>query len=104
MYNTWWSNISSIRYTKAQGGNGTEQLLIVGDGTNSAIWLWDDLSEGYGVSTDELTFVAELENFNNDTLTGSEIVFSSLWIHGKESFIIKKMYKSNLKWITGFKY
>ena len=70
--------VSSIRYTKAQGGNGTEQLLIVGDGTNSAIWLWDDLSEGYGVSTDELTFVAELENFNNDTLTGSEIVFSSL--------------------------
>ena len=70
--------VSSIKYTKAQGGNGTEQLLIVGDGTNSAIWLWDDLSEGYGVSTDELTFVAELENFNNDTLTGSEIVFSSL--------------------------
>ena len=70
--------VSSIRYTKAQGGNGTEQLLIVGDGTNSAIWLWDDLSEGYGVSTNELTFVAELENFNNDTLTGSEIVFSSL--------------------------
>ena len=70
--------VSSIRYTKAQGGNGTEQLFIVGDGTNSAIWLWDDLSEGYGVSTDELTFVAELENFNNDTLTGSEIVFSSL--------------------------
>ena len=50
----------------------------MGDGTNSAIWLWDDLSECYGVSTNELTFVAELENFNNDTLTGSEIVFSSL--------------------------
>ena len=36
------------------------------------------LSEGYGVSTNELTFVAELENFDNDTLTGSEIVLSSL--------------------------
>ena len=70
--------VSSIKYTKAQGGSGTEKLFIVGDGTNSAIWLWDDLSEGYGVSTNELTFVAELENFDNDTLTGSEIVLSSL--------------------------
>ena len=70
--------VSSIKYTKAQGGSGTEKLFIVGDGTNSAIWLWDDLSEGYGVSTNELTFVAELENFDNDTLTGSEIVLNSL--------------------------
>ena len=40
--------------------------------------------EGYGDKIEtpvvtmgiELTLVAELENFNNDTLTGSEIVFS----------------------------
>ena len=50
----------------------------MGDGTNSAIWLWDDLSQGYGVSTNELTFVAKLENFDNDNLTGSEIVFGSM--------------------------
>ena len=38
---------------------------------------WDDLSQGYK-STNELTFVAKLENFNNDNLTGSEIVFGAI--------------------------
>ena len=70
--------VSSIRYTKAVGGNGLEQFFVVGDGTNSAIWMWDDLSQGYGVSTNELTYIAKLENFNNDSLTGSEIVFGTL--------------------------
>ena len=54
------------------------KFLVVGDGTNSAIWLWDDLSEGYGISTNELTLVATLPNFDNDTLTGSEITFGTL--------------------------
>ena len=39
---------------------------------------WDDLSEGYGISTNELTLVASLPNFNNDNFTGSEIVFGSI--------------------------
>ena len=45
---------------------------------NSAIWLWDDLSEGYGVSDNELTLVATIPNFDNDTLMGSEITFGSI--------------------------
>ena len=70
--------ISSIRYTDSVSGTGSEVFLIAGDGTNSAIWLWDDLSEGYGLSNNELTLVASLQNFDNDDLTGSEIIFSSL--------------------------
>ena len=70
--------ISSIRFTKATSGSGTEQIFIVGNGTDSAIWLWDDLSQGYGVSNNELTFIAELENFDNDTLSGSNIVLGTL--------------------------
>ena len=56
--------VSSIRYTKAVGGNGLEQFFVVGDGTNSAIWMWDDLSQGYGVSSNELTYIYKLENFH----------------------------------------
>jgi len=70
--------ISSIKFTDSTSGTGSEVFFITGDGTNSAIWLWDDLSQGYGVSDDELTLVATLPNFDNDTLTGSEIVFGSI--------------------------
>ena len=70
--------VSSIKYTDASNGTGSEVFLITGNGTSSAIWLWDDLSEGYGISDNELTFVAKLENFNNDTLTGTEIAFGTL--------------------------
>ena len=70
--------ISSIRYTDSVSGTGSEVFLIAGDGTNSAIWLWDDTSEGYGLGNNELTFVASLPDFNNDNLIGSEIIFSSL--------------------------
>ena len=70
--------VSSIRYTNATSGNGTEQIFIVGNGTDSAIWLWDDTSQGYGVGNSELTFIAELENFDNDTLSSSNIVLSTL--------------------------
>jgi len=70
--------VSSIKYTDSTSGTGSEVFLVVGDGTNSAIWLWDDLSEGYGISTNELTLVATLPNFDNDTLTGSEITFGAI--------------------------
>ena len=70
--------VSSIRYTKATSGNGTEQIFIVGNGTDSAIWLWDDTSQGYGVGNSELTFIAELENFDNDTLLASNIVLNTI--------------------------
>ncbi len=70
--------VSSIKYTDSTSGTGSEVFLVVGDGTNSAIWLWDDLSEGYGISTNELTLVATLPNFDNDTLTGSEITFGTI--------------------------
>ena len=70
--------VSSIRYTKATSGNGTEQIFIVGNGTDSAIWLWDDTSQGYGVGNSELTFIAELENFDNDTLSSSNIVLNTI--------------------------
>ena len=65
--------ISSIDLQIPLVAQGSE-VFITGDGTNSAIWLWDDLTQGYGVSDDELTLVATLPNFDNDTLTGSEIV------------------------------
>mgnify|MGYP001237289466 CR=1 FL=1 len=70
--------VQQIKFTKALGGDGLEHLFIVGNGTDSAIWMWDDKSEGYGVSNNELTFVVKLENFDNDTLTGSEIVFGTI--------------------------
>ena len=70
--------VSSIKYTDSTSGTGSEVFLVVGDGTNSAIWLWDDLSEGYGISDNELTLVATLPNFDNDTLTGSEITFGTI--------------------------
>ncbi len=70
--------VSSIKFTNATSGNGTEQIFIVGNGTDSAIWLWDDTSQGYGVSDDELTFIVELENFDNDTLSSSNIVFNTI--------------------------
>ena len=70
--------VSSIRYTKATSGNGTEHIFIVGNGTDSAIWLWDDTSQGYGVGNSELTFIAELENFDNDTLSASNIVLGTI--------------------------
>jgi len=54
-----------------------EIFLVAGDGTNSAIWMWDDLSQGYGISDNELTFVAHLENFDNDNLSSSQISFTS---------------------------
>jgi hypothetical protein len=59
-------------------GSGSEVFIIAGNGTDSTIWLWDDLSEGYGISTNELTLVASLPNFNNDNLTGSEITFGTI--------------------------
>jgi len=70
--------VSSIKYTDSTSGTGSEVFLVVGDGTNTAIWLWDDLSEGYGISDNELTLVATLPNFDNDTLTGSEITFGTI--------------------------
>ena len=70
--------VSSIKYTDSVSGTGSEVFMVVGDGTNSAIWLWDDLSEGYGVSDNELSLVATLPSFDNDTLTGSEIIFGSI--------------------------
>ena len=70
--------VSQIKYTDSTSGTGSEIFFVVGDGTNSAIWLWDDLSEGYGVSDNELTLVATLPNFDNDTLTGSEITFGTI--------------------------
>ena len=70
--------VASVRYTKATSGNGTGQIFIVGNGTDSAIWLWDDTSQGYGVGNSELTFIAELENFDNDTLLASNIVLNTI--------------------------
>ena len=70
--------ISSVKYTDSSTGSGSEVFLIAGDGTDTTIWLWDDLSQGYGISDNELTLVATLLNFNNDTLSGSEIVFNAL--------------------------
>ena len=70
--------VSSIRYTDSVSGSGSEVFIIAGNGTDSTIWLWDDLSEGYGISTNELTLVASLPNFNNDNLTGSEITFGTI--------------------------
>ena len=64
--------VSQIKYTDSTSGSGSEVFFVVRDGTNSAIWLWDDLSEGYGVSDNELTLVATIPNFDNDTLTGSK--------------------------------
>ena len=69
--------VSSIKYTNAQSNTGSEVFLVVGDGTNSEIWMWDDHSHGYGISDNELTYVAHLENFDNDNLSSSQISFTS---------------------------
>ena len=69
--------VSSIKYTNSTSNTGSEIFLITGDGTNSAIWMWDDLSQGYGISNNELTFVAHLENFDHDNLSSSQISFTS---------------------------
>ena len=71
--------ISSIKYTDSTSGTGSEVFLIAGNGSDTTIWLWDDLSEGYGIGDNELTLVANLPNFDNDLLTGSEIVFGTIW-------------------------
>ena len=67
-----------IKITEGGSGMPTSNIFIVGDGTHSAIWLWDDKSQGYGVSNSELTFIAELENFDNDTLSASNIVLNTI--------------------------
>ncbi len=52
-------------------------LVVSGDGTNSSVYLWEDGGNG-AISSSELTSLATLSNFDNDTLTGTEFSFTTL--------------------------
>ena len=57
----------------------TTFLIITGDGTNSAVFLWQDLFNDHGMfvnEPDELSLVALLNDFDNDTLTVSDIMLT----------------------------
>jgi len=59
----------------------TEQAFVVaGNGTHSYVYHWEDTDKCgtfYGEAT-ELTLVTKLDNFNNDSLTGTEFSFETI--------------------------
>ena len=69
--------ISGSDYEDVSGTN--DYLIVTGDGTNSALYLWQDLFNDHGQffeESDELTLVALLNDFDNDTLTVSDIMLT----------------------------
>ena len=59
----------------------TEKAFVVaGNGTHSYVYHWEDTDKCgnfYGEAT-ELTLIAKLDNFNNDSLTGTEFSFETI--------------------------
>ena len=51
---------------------GDNMLFAVGDGTDSAVYFWDDTSSDVTVDTAELTQVALLNIVDNDTMTAAD--------------------------------
>ena len=70
----------AIQGTNYEDVSGTNDFLIItGDGTNSAVFLWQDLFNDHGMfvnEPDELSLVALLNDFDNDTLTVSDIMLT----------------------------
>ncbi len=70
----------AIQGTSYENVSGTNDFLIItGDGTNSAVFLWQDLFNDHGMfvnEPDELSLVALLNDFDNDTLTVSDIMLT----------------------------
>ena len=70
----------AIQGTSYEDVSGTNDFLIItGDGTNSAVFLWQDLFNDHGMfvnEPDELSLVALLNDFDNDTLTVSDIMLT----------------------------
>ena len=69
--------VSGSDYEDVSGTN--DYLIVTGDGTNSALYLWQDLFNDHGQffeESDELTLVALLNDFDNDTLTVSDIMLT----------------------------
>ena len=52
-------------------------LVVTGNSTNSSVYLWEDTGNG-AIASSELSSLATLSNFDNDTLTGSEFSFETL--------------------------
>ena len=73
-------------------GTGSEVFLVVGDGTNSAIWLWDDLSEGYAIKrifSDNIPDFSSTKAYTGHTLAASgaiEAVYSILALQNNVIF------------------
>ncbi|MDC3091407.1 FecR domain-containing protein [Rickettsiales bacterium] len=59
-------------------GNGTisDFLIVTGDGTDSAVFLWSDTSMGGSFDETELSLIAILEDIDNDSLSSSDFTLS----------------------------
>ena len=67
--------------------NGTSPLsiaekafVVAGDGTHSYVYHWEDADKcgNFVGEATELTLIAKLDNFNNDSLTGTEFSFETI--------------------------
>ena len=74
------NTLSSFKVTTDGSSSVTSNdsyLVVSGDGTNSSVYLWEDGGNG-SIASSELTSLATLSNFDNDTLTGTEFSFTTL--------------------------
>ena len=62
-------------YYDASSTVKTDFMIITGDGTNSAMFHWDDqdYDGSFHLDDSELTLLGTLENFENDLLTSNEL-------------------------------
>lgn len=69
----------TIKGTNYLGDGAISDFLIVtGDGTNSAVFLWSDTSTGGSFDETELSLIAILENVDNESLSSSDFTLSSV--------------------------
>ena len=57
--------------------NIEEFFLLVGDGTNTGVFVWKDTGNG-AIASGELTHIANLNGVDNDSMTGTELAFQSI--------------------------
>ena len=53
-------------------------IISVGDGTDTYTYVWEDTSMGGGVDSTELTPIALLHDYNNDSMDGSEFQYQTI--------------------------
>ena len=78
------ANIASTLSTFKITTNGSAPItqaedffVVVGDGTNTGVFVWRDTGNGV-IASGELTHMANLNGVNNDTLTGAEFAFQAI--------------------------